>query len=194
MPTDPVFFRQLGSPLGPLLVLSNGDALVGLFMENAKYRPEPDPSWRAAHDANPFRAIRRELEEYFAGERTRFEVPLAPGGTPFQRAVWRELERIPYGTTTSYREIARRVGRPLAVRAVGAANGRNPISIVVPCHRVVGADGSLTGYAGGEDAKRRLLDLERSALVPKSSTGSAVKISRVGEATSRATRGRPLGA
>ena len=104
----------------------------------------------------------RQLREYFAGSRTRFELPLDPSGTDFQRQVWRELLKIPFGETRSYVEIARRIGSPRAARAVGAANGRNPISIVAPCHRVVGANGALTGFAGGLDAKARLLALERA--------------------------------
>ena len=103
---------------------------------------------------------RRQLTEYFAGDRHEFDLELAPGGTPFQQAVWRALRTIPFGATCSYSDIARRIGRPTAVRAVGAANGRNPIAIVVPCHRVIGRSGALTGYAGGLDRKRRLLEHE----------------------------------
>ena len=105
--------------------------------------------------------MKRQLEEYFAGERTTFDVPLAPEGAPFEREVWRALEEIPYGETVSYGEIARRVGQPTAARAVGTANGRNPIAVIVPCHRVIGANGSLTGYGGGLERKRLLLELER---------------------------------
>jgi len=105
--------------------------------------------------------VKRQLEEYFAGERTIFDIPLAPEGAPFEREVWRALEEIPYGETVSYGEIARRVGQPTAARAVGTANGRNPIAVIVPCHRVIGADGSLTGYGGGLERKRLLLELER---------------------------------
>src|SRR5207248_4307791 len=104
---------------------------------------------------------RRELDEYFAGERTAFARPLAPSGTPFQQQVWRELRDVEYGSTISYTELARRVGRPRSIRAVGGANGRNPVCIIVPCHRVVGADGSLTGYSAGIDSKRWLLEFER---------------------------------
>jgi methylated-DNA-[protein]-cysteine S-methyltransferase len=105
--------------------------------------------------------VREQLAEYFAGERREFDVPMQLAGTAFQRRVWEELVRIPYGTTITYAELARRVGRPTAVRAVGAANGRNPISILVPCHRVIGADGKLTGYGGGVERKQWLLELER---------------------------------
>ena len=107
--------------------------------------------------------MREQLGRYFAGERDRFDLPLAPHGTAFQQRVWQALTEIPYGRTASYRELAERIGRPTAARALGMANGRNPISIVVPCQRVIGADGQLTGYAGGVDRKRFLLELERAA-------------------------------
>ena len=126
-------------------------------------RREPDPAW--TRDASAFTDLRRQLAEYFRGERRTFEVRLAPEGTAFQRDTWSALATIPYGATISYAELARRVGRPRAVRAVGAANGANPLPIVVPCHRVIGADGSLTGFGGGLDTKRRLLELE-GALLP----------------------------
>lgn len=154
----------LDSPVGPLLLASDGTALTHLLFER-----EDAP---AAADRAAFAAGRRDavleracaqLQEYFAGRRRTFDLPLAPTGTAFQRAVWRALEDIPYGRTESYGTLADRVGRPRAVRAVGAANGRNPISIIVPCHRVIGADGSLTGYGGGLDAKRFLLALEAQA-------------------------------
>ena len=109
-------------------------------------------------------AAARQLAEYFAGRRRAFDLPLAPAGTPFQQQVWRQLLQIPFGSTCSYGALARAVGRPSASRAVGAANGRNPISIIIPCHRVIGSDGSLTGYGGGEPAKRWLLDHESPAL------------------------------
>jgi methylated-DNA-[protein]-cysteine S-methyltransferase len=115
-----------------------------------------------ARDDNAFAAVRRQLEEYFAGERRVFDLPVAPPGTPFQQRVWTELQRIGYGETISYAELAARIGRPTAIRAAGAANGANPVSIIIPCHRVIGSDGSLTGYGGGLEAKRRLLELERS--------------------------------
>lgn len=116
---------------------------------------------------------RRQLAEYFAGNRQAFDLKLAPQGTPFQRAVWRALGEIPFGTTCCYADIARRIGRPTAVRAVGAANGRNPVAIVVPCHRVIGRDGSLTGYAGGLDRKRWLLEHEGVALPFTGSSGQS---------------------
>jgi methylated-DNA-[protein]-cysteine S-methyltransferase len=112
-------------------------------------------------DAASLAAAAIQLEQYFAGERTAFELDLEPHGTPFERQVWEAVRAIPYGETASYADIARRIGRPSACRAVGRANGRNPLAVIVPCHRVVGSDGSLTGYAGGLGAKRALLDLER---------------------------------
>jgi methylated-DNA-[protein]-cysteine S-methyltransferase len=114
--------------------------------------------WQAAEE--PFADVSRQLAEYFAGRRTVFDVPLAISGSPFQRRVWRALQDIPYGETISYGELARRIGVPSASRAVGVANGHNPISVIVPCHRVIGADGSLTGYGGGLERKRVLLELE----------------------------------
>jgi len=162
----PVVYTLHPSPIGELLLIAEGDALTGLYMlgdegpNGRGARLEPD--WK--RDDGPFRAVRDQLDEYFAGERTGFDVPLAPRGTAFQLRVWEELRRIPYGETISYGELARRIGRPTAVRAVGASNGRNPISILVPCHRVIGADGSLTGYGGGLDRKRFLLELEAGVL------------------------------
>jgi methylated-DNA-[protein]-cysteine S-methyltransferase len=119
----------------------------------------------AVRDDEAFAAAREQLAAYFAGERTDFDLPVTATGTPFQHEVWQALTEIPYGTTWSYGELARHIGKPAAVRAVGLANGRNHVSIVVPCHRVVGANGSLTGYGGGIERKRFLLDLERGALV-----------------------------
>ena len=146
------------TPVGPLLLTASGGAVTGLWFgvqPVAGVRDDADPVLVAAV---------AQLREYFAGERTAFDLPLAPDGTDFQRRVWEQLRLIPYGTTVSYGELARRLGAPSASRAVGAANGRNPIAIVVPCHRVIGADGSLTGFGGGMDAKRVLLDLETGAL------------------------------
>ena len=151
------------SPIGPLLLVGERDdaggvRLSGIFMEEHRHGPAVDPSW--IEDPAAFREVARQLDEYFAGTRPSFDLPLAPGGTPFQRRVWEELARIPAGTTVTYGELARRAGRPGAARAVGAAVGRNPVSIVVPCHRVVGSDGALTGYAGGIARKAFLLALE----------------------------------
>lgn len=160
MTTDSIFFTHVPSPVGDLLLLSDAQALVGLYMIGATYAPPCDPSWHEEPDAPPLRRTRTELEEYFAGRRTKFDVALAPRGTPFQQSVWRALTTIPHGTTTTYGAIARQIGQPHAARAVGAANGRNPISVVIPCHRVIGTTGALVGYAGGERKKRWLLDLE----------------------------------
>lgn len=151
------------SPIGPLLLVgerdgSGGVRLSGIFMEEHRHGPAVDPSW--VEDPAAFREVMGQLDEYFAGSRATFDLALAPAGTPFQQRVWAELARIPAGTTVTYGELARRVGRPGAARAVGAAVGRNPVSIVVPCHRVVGSDGALTGYAGGIARKAFLLALE----------------------------------
>ncbi|MGH8793510.1 MAG: methylated-DNA--[protein]-cysteine S-methyltransferase [Stackebrandtia sp.] len=149
------------SAVGPLtLVADSSGALCGLYMDRQRHLPDAEAFGRA--DAGPFDGVVAQLREYFAGRLRRFDVPLAPEGTQFQRRVWDALTRIPYGETTSYGQLAEEIDAPKASRAVGAANGRNPISIVVPCHRVVGADGSLTGYGGGVERKRLLLDLERS--------------------------------
>jgi len=142
------------TPVGPLRLDADGDALTGLRFGLGTPAGERDD------DAPVLRAAAEQLAEYFAGERRDFDLRLAPRGTPFQRSVWERLRLIPYGTTVTYGAIARDLGAPTACRAVGAANGRNPIAIVVPCHRVVGADGSLTGFGGGMPAKRTLLDIE----------------------------------
>ena len=150
----------VASPLGPILLTASDDGLTGLYLEAERRRPDP----RSREDRHGLAAAAAQLAEYFAGSRTRFELALAPLGTPFQRAVWDELCAIPYGERITYTELARRVGRPTAIRAAGAANGRNPVSIVIPCHRVVGSAGALTGYSGGLAAKRFLLDLERAQI------------------------------
>jgi methylated-DNA-[protein]-cysteine S-methyltransferase len=146
-----------------MLVHGDGDCVTGLFMPHHKGGPGPDASWQQT-DA-PFAAVRAQLAEYFAGTRQQFDVPLKLGGTPFQQQVWQELLRIPFGETITYGELAKRVGKPEGARAVGHANGRNPVSIIVPCHRVIGANGKLTGYAGGMDKKQWLLAWERRAAV-----------------------------
>lgn len=153
------FYTILKSPVGRLLVTSDGTHVTRLSMEPTHQRGFDVPTTWTASDA-PFRDVRTQLEDYFSGTRRTFDLPLAPAGTAFQRRVWDALQGIPYGQTASYGDVARRIGQPLAAQAVGAANGRNPIAIVIPCHRVVGADGSLTGYAGGVVRKRQLLRLE----------------------------------
>jgi methylated-DNA-[protein]-cysteine S-methyltransferase len=161
--TEPTLYATLDSPIGDLLLAGDGETVRGLYMQAGPSAFSIPASWRRADE--PFAAARDQLGEYFAGERSAFELALAGAGTPFQERVWRALLEIPYGETISYGELARRIGRPDAVRAVGMANGRNPISIIVPCHRVIGADGALTGYAGGLERKRFLLDLEANTLL-----------------------------
>ena len=148
------------SPVGPLLLMSDGTSLTGLHTDNDKHRPAMQPDWICDETAAPFAQVKAQLRGYFEGRLTEFDLPLAPLGTEFQLRVWQELRDIPYGETISYAELARRIGRPTASRAVGHSNARNPISIIVPCHRVIGADKSLTGYAGGLDRKRALLEHE----------------------------------
>jgi methylated-DNA-[protein]-cysteine S-methyltransferase len=149
----------LKSPVGELLTSADAAGrITGLHFLDGHRTPARDSRW--VRDERALAPLRRELEEYFAGERREFEVELAPSGTPFQLSVWRALRAIPYGETASYGEIAAAVGQPGAARAVGGANNRNPIAIVVPCHRVIGASGTLVGYGGGLDRKQRLLALE----------------------------------
>jgi methylated-DNA-[protein]-cysteine S-methyltransferase len=151
----------IDSPIGRLLLLAEGDALTGLHMEPFGIPPGAPP------DAPVLREAEEQLGAYFDGELTEFDLPLAPHGTAFQLRVWDALTRIPYGTTTSYGAVAEAIGRPDAVRAVGACNGQNPIAVIVPCHRVIGSDGSLVGYGGGLDRKRRLLELEAEHTAPR---------------------------
>ena len=149
----------IGTPLGRLLLVRTAKGLAGAWFEGQKHHPGAFAAPEAPNDKLLQRAG-RELREFFAGKRERFDVPLDLQGTPFQRSVWQRLLRIAAGTTRSYGEIAKEVGAAKAVRAVGGAVGRNPVSVIVPCHRVVGSNGSLTGYAGGLDRKRKLLELE----------------------------------
>jgi methylated-DNA-[protein]-cysteine S-methyltransferase len=146
------------TPLGRLLVVFAEDDLVGLYFDG--HARTPVVIGRQGGPSEQMRALTEQLDEYFRGARTRFDVPLRLEGTPFQVAVWSALLEIPYGATASYAGLAERIGYPHAPRAVGAANGRNPISILLPCHRLIGADGSLTGYGWGLDRKRSLLELE----------------------------------
>ncbi len=141
--------------LGPMTVASDGTAVTHVLFGTHVLEGRAAPSELTNRTAN-------ELQEYLAGKRTAFDIPLAPAGTEFQRAVWKALQNIPYGQTRSYADIAAVVGNPKATRAVGSANNRNPIAVLIPCHRVVGANGKLTGYAGGLALKQRLLDLERA--------------------------------
>ncbi|MBI2827293.1 MAG: methylated-DNA--[protein]-cysteine S-methyltransferase [Planctomycetia bacterium] len=165
-------YSLVPSPLGDLLATSDGMFLIGLHIVDSRRGRTPLPEWRRADE--PFREVRRQLEDYFAGRLRNFDLPLKMEGTPFQKRVWRELVRIPFAATISYAELARRVGQPGAARAVGAANGRNPIGIIVPCHRVIGADGSLTGYGGGLPNKRWLLEHERMACLGLAEPAAAV--------------------
>ena len=151
-------FAHLASPLGRLVLVKSAAGLVRLQFDDDE---APDPAWR--RDPAAFREETAQLEAYFSGDRDRFDLALAPRGTPFQLRVWRALAAIPFGRTSTYAEIARAIGSSKACRAVGAANRVNPFAIVVPCHRVVGASGDLTGYAGGLDRKRWLLRHERAA-------------------------------
>jgi len=153
---------RIASPLGEILLVADarGTALRGLYLAGQKYFPPDARQWDEAPGLPVFRQALGELREYFAGVRTRFDVPLAPVGTPFQRRVWSAIAEVPFGETITYAELARHCGRPSAVRAAGAATGRNPITVIVPCHRIIGSGGALTGYAGGLERKRALLELE----------------------------------
>ena len=155
-----IYFTEFASPIGKLRLTGTGAALTGVFMETERHASAQ--SRDAVRDSAPLREARQQLDEYFGGERREFSLVLDAAGTEFQRSVWRALRGIPYGATASYGDIAKRIRNPKAVRAVGLANGRNPISIIIPCHRVIGADGSLTGYGGGIERKRFLLALEES--------------------------------
>ncbi|MFG3253039.1 methylated-DNA--[protein]-cysteine S-methyltransferase [Streptomyces sp. NPDC048172] len=152
----------IDSPTGPLtLVADEKGALTGVYMENQRHRP-PQETF-GVPDPDAFGEVTAQLRAYFAGDLKEFDLPLALDGTPFQRTVWQALREIPYGETVSYGELAERIGKPNASRAVGLANGKNPVSIIVPCHRVLGTNGSLTGYGGGLGRKRSLLDFESGA-------------------------------
>ena len=151
----------VGSPIGPLTLVDEDGALAGLYLHEQRHLPAPGRFGPRDDGVQP--ALREQLSAYFAGDLREFDVPLARTGTPFQQAVWAALREVPYGTTCTYGDLAAALGRPTAVRAVGAANGRNPRCLVVPCHRVVGSGGALTGYAGGLERKAFLLALEGAA-------------------------------
>ncbi len=157
---EAVAWDHADSPIGRLLLLGDGRSLTGLHLADHERAPAPTPAW--VRRPRAFAAVHRQLDDWFAGRRTSFTVPLRLDGTPFQLAVWTALLDIPYGSTLTYGELAAGLGRPDAPRAVGAANGRNPISVIVPCHRLVGADGSLTGYGWGVERKAWLLAHERA--------------------------------
>lgn len=153
----PMRYTCIDSPVGRLLIAGDDKGLRRIAFPGRNALPEP--GW--IEDPHPFAAVHSQLDSYFRGDRTDFDVPLAPITTPFQGRVLAELLAVPYGTTVSYGELARRIGKPTAARAVGMANGRNPIPLIIPCHRVIGANGDLTGFGGGLEAKRQLLALER---------------------------------
>jgi methylated-DNA-[protein]-cysteine S-methyltransferase len=153
-----MYYCYLDTPIGELLLAGDDGALCLVGFPEGSMRRDPEADW--IYNEKPFAVARQQLTEYFAGERREFDLPLKLNGTEFQMSVLRALQQIPYGETTSYADIAERIGPPKAVRAVGAANGRNPIPIIVPCHRVIGSHGDLTGFGGGLDTKEALLRLE----------------------------------
>jgi methylated-DNA-[protein]-cysteine S-methyltransferase len=155
-------YSSVESPIGPLLLAGDDAGLHFLSFASSRRAVRPEKGWK--RDDGAFGEVKRQLEEYFRGEREEFDVPLAMEGTEFQLTVWHALRRIPYGETVSYGKLAERIGNPKAVRAVGLANGCNPIPIIVPCHRVIGSDGSLTGFGGGLPTKKKLLELEARQL------------------------------
>lgn len=157
-----MIYTTIPSPIGPLLLTGDGESLQGLSMQGGRNPVPIDLRWQRDDDA--FADVRQQLQQYFGGLRRSFELDLKLAGNPFERTVWQALQEIPYGTSTSYGALAEKIGHPTAARAVGTANGRNPIAVVVPCHRVIGADGTLTGFAGGLWRKRFLLDLEAGVL------------------------------
>ena len=177
------YYTLVISPIGQLLVTTDGSHITRLYMEEHEGGPTarsnfldsagpgfgsaPLPSWQRQDDEPLLLEARRQLDDYFSGRRQDFDLPLKPEGSEFQRSVWTELTRIPFGKTISYGELARRIGKPDAFRAVGLANGKNPIAVVVPCHRVIGASGTLTGYGGGIDRKKWLLEHEGIAIGEK---------------------------
>jgi methylated-DNA-[protein]-cysteine S-methyltransferase len=162
MMTMAIAYTHLASPIGPLLLACDSSRLRQITFSRNGDPESPDPSWR--EDESQFAVAIRQLRAYFAGELETFDLPLSPHGTPFQQKVWQELCGIPYGETISYGELAKRIGNPNASRAVGLANGSNPIPIIIPCHRVIGSNGKLTGYGGGLPIKEKLLALERRQL------------------------------
>lgn len=155
-------YTEIESPVGPLLLVTDDAGLREILFVNGRHPARPDPSWK--EDGKPLKETIRQLRAYFAGKLEQFDLPLAPQGTPFQLDVWRQLCEIPYGETISYGQLAQRIGNPNASRAVGLANGSNPIPIIIPCHRVIGSNGKLTGYGGGLPIKEKLLALERRQL------------------------------
>jgi methylated-DNA-[protein]-cysteine S-methyltransferase len=187
---------RFDSPLGRMLATAEDNALTGLYFIGQQYYPGATEDWPEDAQAQPFAALRQQLDEYFAGTRLVFDLPLNPGGrrgkggTAFQLAVWSAIAAVPFGDTTTYSSLAARCGRPSAARASGAATGRNPISLIIPCHRIVGSSGALTGYAGGLERKRTLLAFERAV-----AAGEAGPISRfvaVANSASSLSMNRPM--
>jgi len=154
------YFDTYESPHGRMLLVATEKGLAGLYFAGQKYFPRKDKAWRRAPNHPPLLQAKRELKEYFAGKRSRFAVALDPQGTAFQRKVWKAIAKVGFGKTLTYAELAKRAGAAGSFRAAGAATGRNPLSVIVPCHRIVGSSGALTGYAGGLNRKRALLGLE----------------------------------
>ena len=155
-----IFYTRIHTPLGALFATADGDTLTGLYFEGSRHAPKVSREWTEDATCAPLKRCARQVADYLEGKRKDFDLPMTPSGTAFQQRVWREIARIPYGKTITYAELAKRAGSPGSARAAGAATGRNPLSIIVPCHRVVGTSGALTGYAGGLDRKARLLRLE----------------------------------
>ena len=153
-----IFYTMMDSPFGPVCLAGTEQGLMRVDFQGGDRPVQPAPAWQ--EDTGLLDSAKHQLQEYFQGQRQSFTLPLAPPGTPFQQRVWQELQRIPFGTTLTYRELAQCLGMPQAARAVGHANGRNPLAIVIPCHRLIGSDGHLRGYAGGITLKQRLLQHE----------------------------------
>lgn len=155
-----IYYTTMDSPIGELLLVSDGDSIIQVSMDSETFSQMIEPDWKNNGNLSVLSLAEEQLKEYFAGDRKDFQIPLSYQGTAFQKKVWSELRKIPYGEVLSYGQLAERIGNPKSSRAVGLANGKNPIAILVPCHRIIGADGSLTGYAGGLHRKRFLLELE----------------------------------
>ncbi len=168
-----LYYDYMASPIGNLLLAGDGESLVQIGFPAGKAALRHQPDW--VHDRSLFLQVKEQLREYFAGELREFTVPLAPRGTDFQLQVWIALRSIPYGERISYGELASQIGRPKASRAVGSANGRNPLPIIIPCHRVVGSSGALVGFGGGLEAKQALLELERKVVEGRRFSGQAEK-------------------
>ncbi len=163
------YYHYHQTPIGPLLLAGDGEQLSLLGFPGGKMARRHEAHW--VEDVEPFRQVMAQLDAYFAGEHTEFDLPLAPRGTEFQQKVWQALTTIPYGETWSYGQLAKHIGKPKAFRAVGAANGLNPIPVIIPCHRVIGSNGKLTGFGGGLETKEYLLSLESEALTPSLNFG-----------------------